>query len=217
MNEQPSGSEIEFQPLANSESVYRALLRKQWINEDTGLVESEAYYLRKDKNERGLSVSLASVFTPEQCAARFKKCYGVARLEVAHIRELGLDVIPDSISHAEIVHLPYAEDDAEQADFLADSLLFKPQILPLAKHRNPHQFPHSIDAPYQQDAYQNELRERSHCDNKSHKQSPNHNACTTLLKAAILVEVVPKQILCNLLNESNLLLENLPSNHYAFF
>jgi hypothetical protein len=129
MNEQPSGSETDFQPLPNSESVYRALLRKQWINEDTGLVESEAYYLRKDKNERGLSVSIASVFTPEQCAARFKKCYGVARLEVASIRELGLDVIPDSISHAEISGLPYAEDDAEQADFFADSLAQQSQIV----------------------------------------------------------------------------------------
>lgn len=39
MNEKPSGNETEFEPLPNSESVYRALLRKQWINEDTGLVE----------------------------------------------------------------------------------------------------------------------------------------------------------------------------------
>ena len=129
MNEQPSGTESDFKPLLNSENVYRALLRKQWINEDTGLVESEAYYLRQDKNERGLSVNIASVFTAEQCAASFKKCYGVARLEVASIRELGLDVIPDSISHAEIIHLPYAEDDPEQADFLADSLAQQSQIV----------------------------------------------------------------------------------------
>jgi hypothetical protein len=128
MNKQPSGSETEFESLSNSETVYRALLRKQWINEDTGLVESEAYYLRKNKNEQGLSVSIASVSTPEECAAKFKKCYGVARLEVGCICELGLDVIPDSISHAEIVGLPYAEDDPEQADSLADSLAQQSQI-----------------------------------------------------------------------------------------
>ncbi len=74
-------------------------------------------------------MNIASVFTAEQCAASFKKCYGVARLEVASIRELGLDVIPDSISHAEIIHLPYAEDDPEQADFLADSLAQQSQIV----------------------------------------------------------------------------------------
>jgi hypothetical protein len=50
-------------------------------------------------------------------------------MEVASIRELGLDVIPDSISHAEIIHLPYAEDDPEQADFLADSLAQQSQIV----------------------------------------------------------------------------------------
>ena len=59
---------------------------------------------------------------PEECAARFKTCYGVARLEVGGIRELGLDVFPDSISHAEIAGLPYAENDPEMANLLADLL-----------------------------------------------------------------------------------------------
>ena len=122
MNEQNFSSDAEFEPLPNSAIVYRALLRKQWINEDTGLVESEAYYLRKNKNEQGISVNIASVFSPEQCAARFRTCYGVARLEVGGIRELGLDVIPDSISHADIIGLPYEEDDPEMADLLADLL-----------------------------------------------------------------------------------------------
>lgn len=128
MNQQSSGNEAGFEQIPNSESVYRALLRKQWINEDTGLVESEAYYLRKNKNEQGIYVNIASVFTAEECAARFKKCYGVARLEVGDIRNLGLDVIRDSISHAEIAGLPYAKDDPEQADFLADSLAQQSQI-----------------------------------------------------------------------------------------
>ena len=122
MNEQSFSDRAEFEPLPNRAIVYRALLRKQWINEDTGLVESEAYYLRKNKNEPGISVNIASACSPEQCAARFRTCYGVARLEVGGIRELGLDVIPDSISHAEIAGLPYDEDDPEMADLLADLL-----------------------------------------------------------------------------------------------
>ncbi|MEG4320970.1 MULTISPECIES: hypothetical protein [unclassified Microcoleus] len=122
MNEQNFSDLAEFEPLPNRAIVYRALLRKQWINEDTGLVESEAYYLRKNKNEQGISVNIASVCSPEQCAARFRTCYGVARLEVGGIRELGLDVIPDSISHADIIGLLYDEDDAERADLLADLL-----------------------------------------------------------------------------------------------
>ncbi|MEG4808779.1 hypothetical protein QUA82_14190 [Microcoleus sp. F8-D3] len=129
MNEQYFSSDAEFEPLPNRAIVYRALLRKQWIDEDTGLVQSEAYYLRKNKNEQGLSVNIASVCSPEQCAARFRTCYGVARLEVGGIRELGLDVIPDSISHAEIAGLPYAEDDTERADLLADLLAQQSQII----------------------------------------------------------------------------------------
>jgi hypothetical protein len=68
--------------------VYRALLRRQWIDGTTGSIEPDAFYLRKNRNEIGLSVNLASVFTPEQCAAQFQKCYGVASLIVGHIVQL---------------------------------------------------------------------------------------------------------------------------------
>ncbi|MEG4303152.1 hypothetical protein [Microcoleus sp. D3_18a_C4] len=129
MNEQKFSNQAEFEPLPKRAIVYRALLRKPWINEDTGLVESEAYYLRKNKNEQGISVNIASVCSPEECAARFRTCYGVARLEVGGIRELGLDVIPDAISHAEIADPPYAEDDPEMADLLADLLAQQSQIV----------------------------------------------------------------------------------------
>jgi len=97
MNEQNFSNQAEFEPLPNRDIVYRALLRKQWIDEDTRLVEYEAYYLRKNQNEQGLYVNIASVCSPEQCAARFRTCYGVACLEVGGIRELGLDVISNPL------------------------------------------------------------------------------------------------------------------------
>lgn len=75
MNEQSFSNQAEFEPLPNRAIVYRALLRRQWINEDTRLVQSEAYYLRKNKNEQGISVNIASVCTPEQCAAFLNSFY----------------------------------------------------------------------------------------------------------------------------------------------
>ncbi|MGF1673698.1 MAG: hypothetical protein ACFCUV_08445, partial [Rivularia sp. (in: cyanobacteria)] len=66
----------QFEPLPEDAVVYRALLRKQWISEDTGRVKADAYFLRA--SEPGLSVNLASVCSPEQCARLFRKCYGVA-------------------------------------------------------------------------------------------------------------------------------------------
>lgn len=44
----------QFDSLLDNVTVYRALLRKQWIDEDTGRVKADAYFLRV--NERGLSV-----------------------------------------------------------------------------------------------------------------------------------------------------------------
>jgi hypothetical protein len=117
----------QFDPLSDNAIVYRALLRKQWINEDTGRVKAEAYFLRV--NERGLSVNLANVCSPKQCAELFRKCYGIASLEVRGVREVGLDVEQDSVKHANVVGLPYREDDLAEAERLAGLLARQSQIV----------------------------------------------------------------------------------------
>ena len=112
-------TKYQFNSLPDSAIVYRALLRRQWI-EEANLVVSSAYLLRA--NEPGLSVTIASVCSPEECAAKFNNCYGVASLQVGQIRELGLDAVPDSASHAQIVGLPHVKDDRDRAERLADLL-----------------------------------------------------------------------------------------------
>ncbi|RUS93601.1 hypothetical protein DSM106972_095910 [Dulcicalothrix desertica PCC 7102] len=107
--------------------VYRALLRKQWIDEDTGKVKADAYFLRP--GEPGLSVNLASVCSPEQCVGLFRKCYGVASLEVRYVRSVGLDVEQDSANHANIIGLPYQEDDLALAERLAGLLAKRSHIV----------------------------------------------------------------------------------------
>ena len=72
---------------------------------------------------------IASVCSPEQCAAKFNPCYGVASLQVGQIRELGLDAVPDSASHAQIVGLPQVKDDRNRAERLADLLAQRSSIV----------------------------------------------------------------------------------------
>jgi hypothetical protein len=67
----------QFEPLPDTAIVYRSMLRKQWIDEDTGRVKADAYFLRG--NEPGLSVNLASTCSPQQCAKMFRKCYAAFR------------------------------------------------------------------------------------------------------------------------------------------
>lgn len=120
MTEQDSGRIPEFEPLLDNAIVYRALLRKRWIDRENLIVNYDAYLLRE--NENGLSVRIASACSPEECAARFRNCYGVASLQVGLIRQLGLDVILDSPSHGNIVGLPNAKDDPTLSERLADLL-----------------------------------------------------------------------------------------------
>ena len=89
-------------------------------------MKADAYFLRV--NERGLSVNLASVCSPKQCAELFRKCYGVASLEVGGVREVGLDVEQDSVNHANILGLPYREDDLAEAERLAGLLAKQSQV-----------------------------------------------------------------------------------------
>lgn len=116
-----------FEPLASSEIVYRAILRQQWIDEDTGKLKADAYFLRT--NEPGISVNIASVCTPQQCAQRFRKCYGIASLEIGLIREIGLDVEQDSSNHANIIGLPHKEDNLVEAERLAGLLAKRSRII----------------------------------------------------------------------------------------
>ncbi|WP_334990865.1 hypothetical protein [Nostoc sp.] len=50
--EQSTSRKKEYEPLSCSAIVYRALLRKQWIDKDTERVKADAFFLRKNKNEK---------------------------------------------------------------------------------------------------------------------------------------------------------------------
>ena len=117
----------EFEPLPDDAIIYRSLLRKQWINEETGRVKADAYFLRV--NEPGISVNLASACSPVQCARLFRKCYGVASLRGGGVREVGLDVEQDSVNHANIIGLPNREDNLAEAERFAGLLAKQSQIV----------------------------------------------------------------------------------------
>ncbi len=127
MNEQSASSKAEFDPLPCSSIVYRALLRKRWIDLDTGRIKADAYFLRD--SEQGLSVNIAETCSPEQCAKPFKNCFGVASLHVGRVRDLGLDVVRDSRTHANIIGLPHSTDNLAEAERLAGLLAKQSRIV----------------------------------------------------------------------------------------
>ncbi|BAZ66554.1 hypothetical protein NIES4106_13060 [Fischerella sp. NIES-4106] len=102
MNEQSASGRPKSEPLPCSAIVYRALLKKRWLNQDIGRVEAGAYLLREKEKNRGLSVNIAAICSPQKCAGKFDKCFGVASLHVGRIRELGLDVVADKYSRFQV-------------------------------------------------------------------------------------------------------------------
>jgi hypothetical protein len=69
------------------------------------------------------------VYSPEQCAGLFRKCYGIASLKVGRIREIGLDVEQDSVTHANIIRLLHREDNLAEAERLAGLLAKRSRIV----------------------------------------------------------------------------------------
>lgn len=131
MKEESTFGKPKLEPLPCSTIVYRVLLKKRWINQDTGTVEAGAYFLREKEKERGLSVNIEGRCSPQQCADKFDKCFGVASLHVGRIRDLdlGLDVIAGETDHALITGLPYQNDNLAEAERIAGLLAKQSRIV----------------------------------------------------------------------------------------
>jgi hypothetical protein len=129
MTEQSASNAAQFEPLPCSAIVYRALFKKGWINEDTGGVKADAFFLRERDLPSGLSVNIAATCSPQQCAANFDGCSAVASLHVGRVRDLGLDVVPDSKTHANIKGLPYREDNRAEAERFAGLLAKQSRLI----------------------------------------------------------------------------------------
>ncbi|MBD0263955.1 MAG: hypothetical protein ICV78_14865 [Tolypothrix sp. Co-bin9] len=129
MNEKSASGKPKSEPLPCNAIVYRVLLKKRWINEDTQRVDAGAYFLREKEKDTGLSVNIAASCSPQQCTEKFDKCFGVASLHVGRIRELGLDVVADKPDHAYIKGLPYKEDNLAEAERLAGLLAKQSRIV----------------------------------------------------------------------------------------
>jgi hypothetical protein len=126
MTDRSKDIELDFPPLPCNKIVYRSLTKRRWINEDTGQILPSAFHLRKDKLEIGVSVN---VISPQDCVKIFNKCTIVASLHVGRVRDLGLDVVQDKDNHANIIGLPYPEDDLAVAENLGGLLAKQARII----------------------------------------------------------------------------------------
>lgn len=117
-----------YPPLPCREIVYRALRRSSWKHPETGEILPVAFELKKDEHgtpETGLSV-IVSDHVPQEHEVellRLTTCYGVDSLHVGKIRDLGLDVIQDEPTHAEIRGVPHKDDDPLRAHNLSHALV----------------------------------------------------------------------------------------------
>lgn len=107
------------------------MLAVGWFDVQTGQARPGAF-LRKPKDEVGISVGIAAQCPISEFVDGFSTCYGVFTLHVGRIRNLGLDILPDPLRHANIIGLPFQNENQAEAERLAGKLA--KQARPLWAH-----------------------------------------------------------------------------------
>lgn len=118
-------------PIACQEIVVRALLKKQWIHEDTKRIKADAFIRDPKRDPDGLSVNLASKTDIPSWLAAFSRSFGADTLHTGRIRDIDdvLDIAQteeeaqSGSQHAVIIGLPFNDDDPDLAESLASRLV----------------------------------------------------------------------------------------------
>lgn len=122
MSQESVGTTERPEALPCSSIVYRAILKKRWMDLTEGKATPEAFFRRPHVDEDGLSVNIAEATNLEEWVRSFNACYGVASLHVGRIRNLGLEVTPDNPAHAVITGVPFRHENEAEAEFIAGEL-----------------------------------------------------------------------------------------------
>jgi hypothetical protein len=127
--------QADIPPLPDETIVYRAARSRSWIDPDNGGLLPIAFELRP--GEPGASVSYNCSI--DIARTSLTTCYGVAELEVGAIRrgDARLDVIPDTLDHAEIRGLPRKDEEPELNEYLTDILSRLSRLIWQGKHVAP--------------------------------------------------------------------------------
>lgn len=118
---------IVYQALPCNTIIYRAMRNRSWLNRGEGVV-SPAAFVRRLNDRDGLSVNLATVCTVEEVRHKLTTCHGVISLHVGRIRDIALDVQQDSYDHANIVGIPYQQENPVEAERMAGLLAKQSRI-----------------------------------------------------------------------------------------
>ena len=122
--------------LSDDTILYRAILRKDWINSDTKEINAEAFKRGWKKSKNDYEENLSAALMPEDTYNRLNKCFGVICFKVADLRELGLDAIQDEPDHVNIVNVPHPETEEKKAIDIARKLANKAELF-LDRLNNP--------------------------------------------------------------------------------
>jgi hypothetical protein len=82
----------------------------------------EAFMVRADERDSGLSVNYNCTADEARTSGELNPTYGAASLTAQCVFALELRVEPDEPQHANIVGVPYKEDDRRKAEWLAGKL-----------------------------------------------------------------------------------------------
>lgn len=108
---------MPFDPLPCDTIAFRAVVRKADIDWESRMVLAAAF-IRRPNDDDGVSVNHNCA--PEECGLDLAYKFAAASVHVGRVRDLNFDIIPDELTHANIVELVRKNEDPVLAERQAD-------------------------------------------------------------------------------------------------
>jgi hypothetical protein len=125
--------------LSDDTWLYRAITKRAWLDAETKLIQPAAFRLRlKENTESGYELGLSMDLDENLCyqkiddqgsyRLRLSPCFGVLKLSVGMIRQLGLEVDNDHDSYVNVIGFPHPDQEKLKYFDLLDKLSQKAVI-----------------------------------------------------------------------------------------
>ncbi len=137
MSDHPPDVSTTLEPYPCNKIVYRAIISESWLKAGKTVVKHQAFRRRRDKDPTGITVNP----TPLDCTEGLTDpIEGVLSLHVGKVRDIGLDIVPDRPTHANIMGVPFREGEGgneAEAERLARLLAEQARVHSLGDPRFP--------------------------------------------------------------------------------
>lgn len=116
-----------YPKISDDAFIYRAVSYDNFITDD-GKIATKAFLRGYKKRTQEYEDYLSAGLTVEDALSALSWSFGVIKIQVKDLRELGLDAVQDKIDHVSLKNFPHPQEDKQKANRIARQLTKRAKI-----------------------------------------------------------------------------------------